>query len=1020
MRRFPVSFSGKAIVAGHSSDGDSEFDEAVEKIHERGARQLRAGRLTRLSDRIAGGPRRPGEQKVTRSPVLLTMLLVSTGLAIVAAVFWILVLRETEKTRFENALRALDEAKYNEAVTQFEEFLLVHPSGEYSNRARILLHTAKIRRYTDASTFSVESVVAAERSLEEFFRHCQDLPEFADERERLIRWAEKIARAAAEVAVKTASQEALNASQSAYARLDSLTGSGGLSAEARDRILKLHSRASAEILKKDLLKSSLGDIQRLLDDSRPLDALRIYQGLLDRYEVLREDRGYADVMERILETEQSLVHVDETPRDAVTSEADEHPRPALSLNLRTAASSGLVSQDTLVFGSGGDAVFALDAETGMPVWKRPLGVSVDTAPILVEGRVPAVLLVHGGRHELMLVSQADQTLLWRQSVESAVTGPPIVIDQDIYVTTAAGQLWQIAAGSGRSVARVQFSQPVTGPPALSRDGESLVIPGQQAFVYTLERRSLKCRAVSWSQHRDGSVVSPMLAMGHLFLLCENRSEDCLLRALEMDEHGRLSERERQTVLGRVMDPCLLRGEQLFVPSTPQRIAAFRISDRADNDVFSLIDTNQVENAELSKMFLVSGASGHLWMASTALRRFEVTEQTVVLDKAVVAEGQHLYPIQADDDDLLVTTRQPWSSSVFFTRVNRETMTGQWRTALRTNLVAAAPSASGNSLVAVSDFGEVFRVPLSDIAEGGFHTRSLSRFRLPDDLNDPVEGTVLSDGRLAAWCYGDDARIWTTRPTGQFEQLWRLPAEPQARPAPFAGGLAVPLPGRIRLTAVRNRVEDYQVEEPGEADVHWRFVVPVGQEQLLAVRSDGQVIRLEYRTSPTRHLAEIGIARLPGDIELIPAATQELICVATSDGRLVLLGADGLERIQERSVDGGIVGGPFVSGNRVFVIAADDRVCVYSLDERLEETGVFASPGGRLTDAPLPLPDGGFLAVFQGGSVVHLDEQGQPTGRTDHLGQPLQSGPIRTGDAAVVVAEDGSLFLWNDLAEGQDE
>jgi TolA-binding protein len=166
-------------------------DLRVEAIRERAQRQLRAGRLSRLNDRIAGGPRRPGEQEVARSPFVLGMGFVLLGLAIVAAVFLFLNLGEGEKRQLKNASAALKKSSYNEAVTLFKAFLLRYPNGESAETARIGLHTAQVRKYTDDNKFSVESAVSAQKSLEEFIRECRDFDQFKGEQENLVRYAKK-------------------------------------------------------------------------------------------------------------------------------------------------------------------------------------------------------------------------------------------------------------------------------------------------------------------------------------------------------------------------------------------------------------------------------------------------------------------------------------------------------------------------------------------------------------------------------------------------------------------------------------------------------------------------------------------------------------------------------------------------------------------------------------------------------------------------------------------------------------
>ena len=1005
-----------------AADSAQAASEAVEhrrdEIRSRAQRQLRRGRLSQLNDQIAGGPTRPGEQKLSRSPFVLGMCFVIFGLGIVAAVFYFLLMTESESRRLQQAQQALQNSSYNEAEDLFRQFLEIHPGSTSKESALIGLHSARVRKYSEGNSFSIDSVIQARMCLDEFFHVCRDFSGFAEQKDDLIRFSKKITSAAAQVAKEKASQEALDASEATLVMLDRLTQKGGgVSPQKREELESLQRSAAAAILKTDRLSNSLASIRHKLETEDTFGALGVYTEVVDRFDVIRNDQEFNDVLSEIEAAEVERVVAEDLGAEAYPLDADIDQRPSLSLNLQTQAQSGLVSDGKLVFGSGGDVVFALDSKTGRPVWKRNIGGPAPFAPAKVDASSPALLLFHSERNELMLVRQTDSTLIWRQSIESPASGPPLIFNQQIYITTEAGDLWQVAVATGQAVRRVRFSQPVQGPPTVSRDKASLVIPGRTAFVYTLSLQPLECRAATWLEYGEGSVGAPLLTMGELFLLCENDSVDnSRIRALTLSENGKLVERQSRSVVGQIWDPCLLRGDQLYVPSTPQRLTAFRVSDRPDTDALSDIGTNQLENAVFASTFLAAGPGGNLWMASTALRRFSITSQAVLLDEAVVAGGQHLYPMQIDDESLLVTTTKPFSASVFFTRVNRNTMTGDWRTVLSTNLVAVGQSTSGRSLIALSDFGNVFRIPVSEIDESGFHTTSLSPFRLPEGLSDPVGGTELPDGRLAAWCYGSERALWTFTPTGQLERNWdrELPGSLECDPVPLADGLVVASPGRLTLTATRQKSEDYQVSRDLNAEASWKSMTSISETQLIAINSDNRMVQIEYRESPEPHLAEVASTSFDGETDLPPVAAGEYLCAATTDGQLLLINSSTLQKVQERDL-GAAVSHPLrIAADRLFVEIGDDEVEVFELNAELNSVGKFSKNASQFVDAPLPLPSGGFLAAFSDGTVMNLDAAGLPVGESTQLDMRLQRGPVAVGSSFIVVGADGSLYSLNDV------
>ena len=996
-------------------------ENAAADARERGRRRLRRGSLARISDRLTGGAERPGEQQIGRSPLILSLGFVILGLAIVGGVFYFLIIRENESRRFQSATAALEEARYTEAEQLFERFLKDYPSGNSCSAARISLHKTRVRRYTDGNNFSVNSVVEALREVETFVRVCRDLPGYEKEQENLVRYAQKITEAAAQVAVDQASQEALDTSRTALTRLEQFTSGGNLSGETREKLIRMQRRADAAILKRRVLQSSLAEIRKTRDEGETLAAIRSWQDLIRRYEVLSDDAEFQTVLSEVLEKERDHTTAEELEANTGSDTTDQPPRPSVSLNLNTQASASLVSQNRRVFAWGGDSCYALDSETGVPLWKVPVGTDLPFPPVTLETSEPSLLVFLTEQMELRLLRQQDGQVIWRQPFDALPTGPPLILDQQIYLTTQAGDLRQLSAGTGRGIARVKFSQPVLGPPAVSHDGRLLVLPGRESLVYTLTRRPLECTAVSHTAHRQGSVGAPMISMGLLYLMCENHSvERATLHALEMtSEPGTLVRRESRTVEGQIQDSCLLRGDQLFVPSTPQRVTAFRVSDRPESDVLSRIGTNQLENAGFASMHLLPGPGGDLWMASTSLRRFRVTTNAILLDDVVVTEGQHLYPMHLVDDSLYLATRKEWSSSVFFTRASRTSMKGIWRTVLSTNIVAAGPSSSGQSLLAVSDYGEVFRVPLQKPAGTEFHLESLSRFRLPDGLTEPVGGLELPDGRLAAWCGGGEPAVWTITEAGHLEQRWTLSAAPETDPVPLAGGVVAALPGRLHLTASGRHVDDYRASSALNQHAVWKQLVAVSASELLAVNADDKLVRVEYRTRPRPHLAEVSITQIDSSIDVAPVAGGDFLVLVTLDGRLVLMRTATLEIIAEQQLDGVTDRPAVISGDRIFVDVGGREIRVFEPGEKLRSTGSIRLNRDHLAGRPMPLAEGGFLAALSSGRILRLDANGNPTGPAVQLSQRLQQGPVRVGDNVLVIALDGSIYPLTDLLQPRD-
>ncbi len=988
-------------------DEQDDDDSQSERVREQGRRQLSRGRLAVLSDRIAGGAARPGEQQIIRSPFVLMLIGASVGLAILAMIFYYIINREAESRRLKEALTSLEQRKYAEAERLFIKYLEVYPKTPSSDTARLNLHKSRVEKHIMTTT---PDVVKGKQELDDMLRVGAELEGFEGERETIRRYADRLTFAGARVAEVVQQKEPLTVSQESMEVLRRFSPETGIPKD-REEILIRHQRiAEAAIAKREAFDDAVRQVRAFLEAGRTSDALMARQALLDRYAVLNGDKDVVALLSEILKKEQELTVRSDLGIDAKPAEAAPG-LPSVSLTLRTQAANDQLSQGRTVFSVGLDTIFAVDSDTGEPRWKRVIGSESAFAPQMLNGAEPE-LLVHNSRtNELMMLRQSGGEVLWRQSVEGSPSGSPLIQQPQIYVTTDQGELWQISAANGRATAKVRFPQKVIGPPVLTRDGKSLLITGDQMMVYTLSVSSLACTAVSYIDHRPGSVEVPLLAAGDLYLLCDNDTSDkCRLRMLAMDASGQLTVKSTDFVDGHVRDPALLYGTNLFVPSSPQRVTAFRVSPDPAQPPLSLVGANQLEDGEQTGMFLLAGPGNQLWLGGRDLRKFRVTTNSVLLEPGLTGEGIHTQPVQFLDEGVFLTSRQKTLSSVFFTRADREQMKGLWRTVVGTNVVALGPSTGNQSLLAVSDFGEVFRVPVSMLTSGGFLLESVSSFRLPDKLASSVGGLTLADGRLAAWCGAPEPAVWTFSVTGQLERKWTMPDAPQLPPVAIAAGAVFAMPGRLHLTATAGNTvaEDYRASQGAEQQATWKCLTALSDTQVLAINSENKLVRVEYRGSPRPQLAELSVTQMERPVEVSPAASMGLLCVATADGRLIMMQSSTLEVLADIDLGGVPSKSPVIAGNRVFVEIAGQTLRCFTFDNTLQPTGLVQLDGYTLAGAPVPLTNG-FLIARSDGLVMRLTSEGLPSDRQLHLGQTLSRGPVQIADQFVAVAVDGSLY-----------
>ena len=857
------------------------------------------------------------------------------------------------------------------------------------------------------------NVVTGLEELNTLIKECRELPGFGDLKDDIRRYADRLTFAGARMAEIAQDQVSLDVSREAMQILIRYAGDEGLKPE-RQKYLKERQRlGEAAVAKKNDFDVTLSQIALQMEAGDTIGAIETRAALIDKYKALESDKAVGKILDDILTREMAFVVRSDIGKDALGRIPDAQETPSLALTLRTRAATDVVSQGRAVFSVGIDSCFAVDADTGDPLWRKPIGVDSPFAPIMVRGSEPTLLVYSTLTEELQMLSQKDGSLQWRQSCESRPTAAPLVMTDTMYLTTRANELWQISVASGRAIAKLRFSQPEIGPPTDSSDAQRLVIPGDQTLAYTIGINQFGCIAVSQIPHRAGSVKVPMLSAGRYFLLCDNVTADTArVQTLEMNDAGQLSIVAADSVDGQVYDPCLLRGYELFVPSTPQRITAFRVADEANQPPLSKVGANQLEDGIQTRMFLLAGPGGQLWLGGRDLRKFQTRTNTILLDSGVTAEGIHLQPIQFADEAVFLTSRTAQSSSVFFTRADREQMKGTWRTVLGSRLVAVAPASGGQSLLAIADYGEAYRVPLADVANGGFSLESISRFRLPEKLTSSVEGLVLKDGRPAAWCGAPEPSLWTFTTTGQLERKWPLPDVPQVPPVAIDGGVVFAMPGRLHISAVAGATTpaDFQSAKTQDQQQPWKSLTALSNTQVLAISGENEFIRVEYRATPKPQLAEVSVTKMPQIVEVPPTAANGFLLVATAEGKLLLMQASTLEILAEADLGGVPSASPKVTGEHVFVEVAHQEVRVFHLDNTLPQTGSISLQGFTLSGAPVALPEGGFLAGRSDGLLIRLDANGAATEVARNLGQALQQGPALIYGQILVVGLDGSLYI----------
>lgn len=1002
---------------------DDEDDDLVEKpiLLRRSKSEDKglAASTSLLKEKLKGPPRRPGEQEVLRSPLVLGLGVGTLVLLLAGATIWFVLNREAAEREFKVARAQMDSGQYAQAIEAFEQFLHNRPRHGLADEARLAIATARVEQPISGS---VPAWDAGLQALDGFINQYRDTKPFQDiqstVRQYVIKTADRIAMGAAEGARTGRKQPLLAVSASAVKVFELYSPPDNRPTDRLQEIARTVRAAEAAILERETFDGVVRKMDDALTAKTPLAALPEYRRLLDRYSTALEYRPLNDRLKKSLALEQSQTTHDESRREAIREDRPPAtPTPPLTLTRRIRTRSDLASVGNSAFVVAEDCLYGVDTITGEPLWRRVVGFDLPFPPLVVAAGVPSVLVYDTRYRDLLLVEQRTGKLVWRLALEAAPQGLPLVHEGQILVATAAGTLEQVDLQSGASSSRLKFSQGVVGPPVVSMSGERLYVPGHANVLYVLSRRPLACEQVTWLGHGPGAIAAPALMMRAYLLLVENdRADSAQLRVFDTareDQPPRPIAQER--IDGQVLESPIIRGKQLVIPASPERVSAFTVAETGNQQSLALVASYQVKNAGGSPVFVALGADDQLWMLSSALRRLTISRDSLLPDKQEMAVGLASQPLQLAGDAIYVGRRLFHSRAVIFSEADRNHMTTQWQTSLGAQVLAGtAPSADGATLC-VTSLGDLFQVSVDRVTRGGFELQSLGHVAVPEGLNDSLSASRLGDGRLAIWCGGSEPRLWITGNDAVIREL-KLTQPLQAAPVSFGPGVLLPLAGRLRLVG-RNGdapiAEDLPAPVSESAAATWQSVVPLDDTQALALNSHGRLARIQFRTSPVAHLAEITDWEAGRPVDQKLAVDRSRALVVDAAGRLVLLDASSFEPLGEFMLDQPASQAPLSVDDQAFVEVGGSKLVCFDLTQRLARQWELPLNGASLLGSPARLA-GKLLIAFVDGRLLLVDPMNGEVTSTVDLKQRLGFGPQLWGQHVIVGTLDGSLLVVDRL------
>ncbi|MFH1300617.1 MAG: PQQ-binding-like beta-propeller repeat protein [Planctomycetota bacterium] len=1001
----PSQAPATAFLSRSSEHASEESDTAAQK-EEKQTLSLK----DRVRNRSSRNAVRPGERQIARSPLVLSLTGGMILLALIALTFWFIIGRDTAKRHYDAAVQEMDAGKYSQAIQLFEQFLENYSKSDYADEARILLSKSFVEKEISGSTPAWNAGLEATNN---FIKKHRDDSNFKELYPTLVDYGQKIAFGAVETASRTKERELLTVSKNAESILTRYSPQDAPPTDALAKIQAGYEKAEAEILRKEVFDVAVKEIEDSIKQKATLQALERRRHLLDRYPYYKNDRKMTMVLNQILEVEKGLIQANHEPVVAATGEYPETFPQSITLALHTRSRSNEVSDGRNVFALANGSCFGIDSITGDPIWRRPVGLDSPFAPMTVTGSEPALLLYDTRHQELLCVSQKSGKLIWRQKLPAPPSGKPLVHQGLVVVSCSSGDLLSIDLINGNINSQLKFAQPLVGAPGLIYGEQAIAVAGYEGVVYLVSLRPFECQKVTALGHRPGTIKIPIISMGKLLLVCENdRADSALLHVLDGNgENASLNELEQYRIKGHVQSMPVLRGKQLFFPTVPERITAFTVTDEEGKRKLTEIASYQLQDPLSCQIYLSAGSGGQLWMSSSALRKFTLLNSGIALDKKKIADGLGAQPMQLIGNNLYLARRLLSSNSVIFTIANRDEMTSSWKSILGTDILATY-SYGENGLICITSDGDVFRVRNTDFDPdaSSFKEKTITQLKLPEGLTEPLKTTQLSDGKIAVYCGSPEPTLWVLNSFGQLEQTIELKAPLEAMPVLLGDGIALPFQKKISMFRKGyglNTVQDFVLPDQNATDVKWKQLIATAKDQCIALTSSGQIISLQYRTTPVRHLAVLSITDNKQPIDFKAGIGKDTLAVTDASGQLQLLDAKTAQQKAKLQLPSPATNDLWISAGLLFVESKQNLSC-FNIASGLQKVWDLKLPETSLAGPPAII-EKQLLISLQNGTLMTLDAS---TGKIQtEIKAPLPaSGSIVDLEKFMVVPTvDGSLY-----------
>lgn len=833
--------------------------------------------------------------------VLLLVLLVG-------GLYWALN-RESADQVYANAEEAYRKEAYPSAIEQFDKFLKRFPSHPQASAAKVSRGLAKLWNTRAASDWALSLNTARE-----VIPTISSEAAFPTRHDELADLLPAIARGVAEdsSAVLTAQPENAEEAQAQIAAGKQARTSASEALAMLERYVPANLQPEAEaaavqstlvqldrrIARAEAVEAALLAIDAAVEAGRPGEAFDARRGLVTEFPETVEFARLQTAMRRLTDDLQEAVVVDRSPVAATTAPSVVDP-PVLLLPYHPRGEAAAAASGRTAVIAAADAVWAVDAGDGSLIWRVDAGGASGIEPIVVDS---LVIGVDSRYQHLLALRAADGEVVWR----CELLGPIRALDADgAYAVVAEGEsvVRLVSLADGATQWRATLPQEVGAAVAVDAERRVAAAAADVGNVYFFDAESGACRDVAPLGHLDASLASATVYDGRVIFAEERLSGDALLHVFDLKQLGG----EAPLKLGRyefastLLPPLRRAGRRIFACGRDQAVAAYELGD----GVLLRTVAERGANDERTRR-AARAAGGDVYFGGDGVMRLELqaTRQTIDSRWQALSGTEVVGMPYADADVVLVLVRDADAETLSLVALSAADGRTAWSGVLSgppgvadsvgregtatlflaTGNAVAARRLSDDASERIASVGGQIVGPIADQGGDG------------DDL-----GTlVMSLREPSRWALVEDIPAFYE---GRGKVLIPPPApllQPSAfAPRRFAGGMLVgDAAGRILLvdakTAQPLAAPFQPPSQPGET-WNWSQPAPVRSPWFAVAARPRKVFAVQYDDSPAA-LKLIAEVELPSDLSGELGALEDRVVAVGADGALSVIGPTGDPRL----------------------------------------------------------------------------------------------------------------------------